>query len=868
MYRKLVVTILLALAGLLRLPAQNSSGQVDSLVRLLSAQKMEIIDNHGSSLRKVTGPARFLHNDTFLLCDTALWSVSKAEIEAIGNVKIIQNETILSSDKLTYYIDNDLAEFRGSVVQLEDKDHNMLRTRHLDYNTKDSVAVFQKGGAMKDKDGQIIESNTGTYDSKIKTFTFTDNVNMFTDSIFVKTTRLVYNTESGIATFGFMTDAWKDENMLSSNAGWYDRGRDVFLFNKDVHGLGEHQEVWADSAYYYRRSAELELLGRAQVTDTTRNVSALAGRIHYLDSTSTLTLTRDPAIVGITDKKDNQKDTVYFGADTLVYRTVMRFEVPESDVAASSKRLEDLNLDAVTTYRRKAAEAAAKAAEEAAKGKDDPNSPFGRGRNGRGGKKDTGAVAQGPKRPDPKPEPDRPAVTDSLSVSDNLAVTDSLSLSDSLAVTDSIAVVVPPDSTKIGFLTGIRNVRLFRNDIQIASDSLAYNDLDSLVRLYKSPVVWQEVTRQYSADSLYAVIKDGHMQKASLMSNAFVVIEEAPEVYDQIRSTEMLAYFDSTGVLKRFDALGDAAAVFYLKEDSTFATVNKAESKMLYATFTDGDIDKVYYFDKSSNDAYPLAQLRKDDRLLKGFSWLPEKRPESPAAVTAYTLRDGQRLRYERRPRAKYAQTDIYYPGYMEGIYKEIAEHEAARKRREQEKAAADSLAAAQAAVVSDSLGVAAKDSLSVSDSLAVADSLRTSVSDSLSVSKDSVAVKDTVATPVLSPKEAARKRREEARAAKIAEREAKWARLDSLDAVKAKIKAEKKAAKLREKKRKELKAILRQQEKDRAKIEKYKAVYEKRKAREEARKKKKEEKAALTDDTKLPAESGEHVDGHAVEVE
>ena len=131
MYRKLVVTILLASAGLLRLPAQNSSGQVDSLVRLLSAQKMEIIDNHGSSLRKVTGPARFLHNDTFLLCDTALWSVSKAEIEAIGNVKIIQNETILSSDKLTYYIDNDLAEFRGSVVQLEDKDHNMLRTRHL-----------------------------------------------------------------------------------------------------------------------------------------------------------------------------------------------------------------------------------------------------------------------------------------------------------------------------------------------------------------------------------------------------------------------------------------------------------------------------------------------------------------------------------------------------------------------------------------------------------------------------------------------------------------------------------------------------------------------------------------------------------------
>ena len=149
MYRKLVVTILLASAGLLRLPAQNSSGQVDSLVRLLSAQKMEIIDDHGNSLRKVTGPARFLHNDTFLICDTALWSVSKAEIEAIGNVRILQNETVLTGDKLTYYIDQDLAEFRGSVVQLEDKDHNMLRTRHLDYNTKDSVAIFRDGGSFQ-----------------------------------------------------------------------------------------------------------------------------------------------------------------------------------------------------------------------------------------------------------------------------------------------------------------------------------------------------------------------------------------------------------------------------------------------------------------------------------------------------------------------------------------------------------------------------------------------------------------------------------------------------------------------------------------------------------------------------------------------
>ena len=138
--------------------------QADSLVVLISSKSAQMVDVEGASYRKVVGPARFLHNDTYLLCDTALWNVETKIIEAWGNVSILQEETVLTSEKLTYLIDMDLAQFRGTLVQLEDKDHNTLRTRYLDYNTKDSLAIFQHGGAMRDKDGQIIESETGTYD--------------------------------------------------------------------------------------------------------------------------------------------------------------------------------------------------------------------------------------------------------------------------------------------------------------------------------------------------------------------------------------------------------------------------------------------------------------------------------------------------------------------------------------------------------------------------------------------------------------------------------------------------------------------------------------------------------------------------------
>lgn len=814
-----------------RLSAQEKGSQVDSLVRLLSAQSMELIEKDGVDYRKVTGPARFLHNDTFLICDTALWNVRTNEIFAISNVKILQDQTVLTGDKLTYYVDRDLAEFRGSLVQLEDKDHNVLRTEFLDYNTRDSVAIFFNGGSMKDAEGQVIESRTGTYDSKAKTFTFSDNVNMFTDSVFVKTTNLVYDSARNKASFGFGTDAWSEDNMLSSNAGWYDRNREIFLFRLDVHGMSDTQEGWADSLFYYRPTGDIELLGNAQVTDTTRDMSAVAGRMLYTDSLSRLVMTREPAVIGVVKSETAPPDSVYFGADSIVAQSLMMFQIEDAVKSAAKSRLEDLSVDAVQNYRQKAAKEAAEAAAKAAE--NDPNRPKG-GKKGGADKVEgdvkapkVGAVDKGI---DPNTAvvglDSKPTGPDSLAVgSDSLA-----SATDSLAVqTDSIPE--PLDSTKISFITAVKNVKLYKSDIQIACDSLAYNDLDSLVRMYERPIVWNESNRQYSADSLFAVLKNQSLQKASLMSNAFIAIKEDTLCYDQIRATEMLAYFDTTGALSRFDAMGDANAIFYLQEDSVYATVNKSEAKMLSAYFKNGDIDRVYYFESAKNDGYPVAQMTSEERVLKGFSWQPELRPSGRQDVTPYSIRPSERSRYAARPRASFEYTDKFYPGYMPGVMKEIERGRLAKAdAKARKKEAARVMPADTASVQSpDSLAnVPPKDSLNAAVQ-AVADSTK-AATDSLSMSSDSSSVN----AAVLDAAALKKAQRDSLRAAKDAAREAKWARLDSLDAAKAKLAADKKAAKLRAKKLKQLKAIKAREAKENARLEKYKAVFAKKKEKED----------------------------------
>ena len=286
----------------LSLSAQKKGEDTDSLVTLVSAKSASLLEKNGKSFRKVMGPARFLHNKTYLLCDSALWNVSTNIIYAEGHVQIIQDRTKLTSETLEYVVDEDLAKFRGHLVQLEDKEHNTLRTRYLDYNTKDSIAIFQEGASMRDKDGQIIESRFGSYDSKAKTFTFMDNVNMFTDSIFVKTSRLEYNSENSTAYFAYGTDAWDHDNMLSADDGWYDKSNDLFFFRQNVHVMTDDYEGWSDTLYYHRPINEVEMLGRAEIMDTTRNVYALAGRLEYRDTISRIKLTREPAVMSISDE--------------------------------------------------------------------------------------------------------------------------------------------------------------------------------------------------------------------------------------------------------------------------------------------------------------------------------------------------------------------------------------------------------------------------------------------------------------------------------------------------------------------------------------------------------------------------------------
>ena len=828
------------------------------MVRLLQGKSVQIItDEEGRTYRKAVD-ATFLHNDTYLICDTAYWRVDDNIINAKGNVQLMQEGTVLTSETLDYYVDDDLAQFRGGVVQLLDKENNTLRTRFLDYNTADSMAVFFQGASMKDKDGQIIESIDGTYNSKAKLFTFSGDVNMFTDSVFIKTTVLDYHTDTERAVFSAPTDFWKDDNMLSAEKGWYDRGSETFFFTGKVHATSQNQETWSDSLYYYRNLNNVLLLGNAQMQDSTHRTSALAEYIYYEDSLAQVTMRRKAAVAVVTEENE-KTDTLYFGADTLIYYTLRMCDIPESEIRNAQTRLSDILTDPVGEYRKKAAEEAAKKAEEAAKRKEMEERggavvPGGDKAPARGLGKGLGddefneAPMVKPKKEEaPADSTALKAPADSAAMKSPADSTALKAPADSTLTTapaDSVAAAPEPpkDTTKVGFAIGLGNVRIFRSDLQVRCDSMRYCDLDSIARFYKDPIIWNEENRQFFSDSLAVLVKESRADRASLMSEAFVVTQEDSLLYDQIKGAEIIAFFDTTSALKRFDALGGATTLFYLEENGKLATVNKVECKMLSGNFKEGKLDRMHYYDQPKNDAYPVVQFPKEDRYFKGFRWNPELRPTGKEDITTLQVRPSERAEYAKKPKAVYKQTDIYFPGYMKGVYASIDARREAERRAAQRKKHEEQMQKLDSLALSDSLAL--KDSLALADSTAIKDSL--AHSDSLAL-KDSTALSDSLAVAAADslknlPKtkqqlrEERRQARQKAREARIAAREARWAELDRKDAEKAELKRQKELKRKREKTRRALIAQQKQDLKDEQTLQHYIEYYQKKKAKEDGK--------------------------------
>lgn len=693
--KRLGLIILALLLGSSTVFSQNRE-ESDSLIRLLTANKIQLVEVDGDACRKVEGPARFLHNNTYLICDTAIWNVDKDYIDAFGHVQIIQDNTMLTGDRLHYIIERDLAQFRGTLVELKDDKGNALRTEYLDYNTRDSIAFFYHGASMRDSTGNIIESADGTYESKENLFTFVKNVQMFSDSLFFVSDKMRYRSDLETAYFSENTYGWKNRNFFSSNGGWYNRSNETLYFDKEVYGQTKDYELWCDDLFFDRMSNHAILRGDIQITDTVDNAFIFGNHLDFVDEPRRVTITKEPVFVALVEE-EAVIDTVFITADTLGFYSLRMFEIDSLTKSAAQERKELAAVDPVSNIRQQ--KAAQKAAEDAkeeanARGLGKPGAAIGDAAKSAGaaaGDSIPAAAVDTLQSASPPADSTSLAVKDSsvagdslmvkgsLMAGDTLMMRDSLMAGDTLMVMDSLTVkdtVEIIDTTEIYFLEAYHHVMIYKSDNQVKCDSLLYSDLDSMARLFSSPVIWNEVKNQLTADSMQIVMENSEMKKGLMLSNAFLASYDSDNYYNQIKAPEMAGFFKD-GEISRFDAMGGASMIIYMADSTSVNYANVKECKIISSLLEGGELKKNYYFESITSNIFPIEEMTSDNMFLKDFKWRGEERPVDRYQLTDVRFRPSQRKYTLESPYYPlFDYTSKYFPGYIDGIMEEIRSRE------------------------------------------------------------------------------------------------------------------------------------------------------------------------------------------------
>ena len=208
-------------------------GQATDIVELLKSDELELISENGVDSRRVINGI-FKHKGALLYSDLAIQNVSTNIIEAYGNVRIVQGDTItVTGDTLHYYGNTRLAIVSGRKAVLKDK-KSTLTTRRIEYDMANGIANYKVPGRTVDIEN-VLTSNEGFYNTNTKEFTYYNKVKLVNKKYTLTTDTLLYNSITKWSYFNGPSKIVNKDGALLSNKGQYNSltGESVFKIYDD-----------------------------------------------------------------------------------------------------------------------------------------------------------------------------------------------------------------------------------------------------------------------------------------------------------------------------------------------------------------------------------------------------------------------------------------------------------------------------------------------------------------------------------------------------------------------------------------------------------------------------------------------------------
>lgn len=490
-----------------------SLAQKESRIYLLHSDRLYHDTDIDAEAQILVGNVHFRHDDVLMYCDSALFYDSTNSMDAFGNVRMVQGDTLsLVSDTLYYSGEDRLARARKNVVLVHGQ--TTLYTDSLDFNRIFNVGYFFEGGRLLTSDNEMT-SDWGEYRPATKVAVFNFNVHMVSPPppqatrTTLLTDTLYYNTVTSQANTRGPSTIDEGENHIYTEMGFMNsKNNDLTLLQRSEMS-NNAKKIVADSIVWNSVDSIGEAFGRVVYTDVI-NKNAMTGNYCFYDDRIGYSLGTDSAC--LIDFSQGT-DTMFMHADSI--------------------KMFSYNLG-----------------------------------------------------------------TDSL------------------------------HRTMLAY----NKVRMFRRDLQGVCDSLVFHTKDSIMTMYKDPIIWTG-EQQVLGEEIQAFLNDSTIDSIYVLRQTLSCERMDSLHYNQVAGHEMHSYLRD-GELRMTHVIGNVTVNYFpLDDDSLMVAMNHIESTEMKMFMGDNRKMKKIWMPSATGTFYPIPMIPPNMRFLENFCWFDYVRPTSPQDI-------------------------------------------------------------------------------------------------------------------------------------------------------------------------------------------------------------------------------------------
>lgn len=279
----------------------------------------ELTMREGTDFQLVVGNVEFRKGDMFMYCDSAHFYDDNNSLDAYGNVRMEQGDTLfVYADELNYNGEKELAELfasPGKKVKLINRDV-MLETDVFNYDLAINLGYYNVGGVLTDKQNRL-ESIEGEYSPDTKDANFYGQVHLNSrsqkDTLDIYTDTLLYNTGTHIAELVCYSEIINAQGTIFTTNGIYNTNDGVAdLYDRSLVVTRTDKTLTGDTLFYDRKQGYGEAFGNMIMTDSVKKTTLKGDYGFYNELTDSAFVTGHA--LGM---EYSGQDTLYMHGDTI-----------------------------------------------------------------------------------------------------------------------------------------------------------------------------------------------------------------------------------------------------------------------------------------------------------------------------------------------------------------------------------------------------------------------------------------------------------------------------------------------------------------------------------------------------------------------